>query len=132
MDVQIEPDDTAAAIRDHLSNNSELLKDDYKNYLQHPLAGHCYVASEAYYRSLPAEEREALTPHSMALEWLEDSKVKSMTHWCLIDRGTNRVIDLTADQFDVTSTEPDYEWATGRGFVPPSPSERSQRVLEAI
>jgi len=132
MKVDTCPDETAEKIRDYLWANDEMLKGEYKDYLQHPLGGACYVASEAYYRALPVEEQEQWTPHSMALEWVEGTTKRSMTHWCLIDRDTNRVIDLTAEQFDVTATEPDYEWATGRGFVPPSPSERSQRVLEAI
>lgn len=131
FEIETSPDDRAAAIREYLRNNDELLKGDYRKYLDHPLAGHCYVASEAYYCMMDDDEQEAWTPHSMALEWTEGGYERSMTHWLLKNKENGRVIDLTADQFYPTEAEPDYEWTTGRGFVPPSPSSRAQTVIEA-
>lgn len=129
-EVETEPDSVATAIKNYLWNNDELLKGNYKDYIQHPLAGHCYVASEAYYRML--DDQEAWKPQCLVVEWNEDGYHKDMTHWYLENMEEELIVDLTAEQFNPTPTVPQYEGGIGRGFVPPSPSSRADTVIEAI
>ncbi len=84
----------------------------------HPLAGHCYVASEALYH---AGAREAgYRPRSM--------RVGAVVHWFLADRS-GRILDPTAAQFP----EPlDYTQGRGRGFLTREPSRRARVVLSCI
>lgn len=127
--VEIEPDRTAARIRDFLRNNDSMLKGERETYVDHPLGGHCYVASEAYYHLL--NDREAWRPESIAVEWDKNGIHGSMTHWFL-RHDSGKVVDLTAEQFDVLPVTPMYEGGVGRGFVPPSPSNRAQETMAAV
>lgn len=123
------PDKEAEQIREILWNNDSLLKGSPKNYLQHPLSGHCYIASEIYYQLL--DNQQEWTPHSMIVEWDSGGVHHDMSHWFLQhDNGT--VIDLTAEQFHMTPVELNYSGGTGRGFVPPSPSKRAVLVLNEM
>lgn len=131
MPLTTSPDEKAEAIRNFVWNNDDLLKNSYKEYVQHPLAGHCYVASEAYYHLL--EDQTAWTPHWLSVEWDKSANVKaSMTHWFLKNKQTGQIVDLTAEQFDPLPIEPNYDGGTGAGFQTTEPSERAERVLKAI
>ena len=125
-----EPDPTATAIRNYLWNNDELLKGSYKDYIQHPLGGACYVATESYYHT--RDNRDEWTPQCLVVEWNEDGYHRDLSHWYLLHEPTHRIVDLTADQFDVVDAAPTYGGGIGRGFVPPSPSERAENVLNGI
>jgi len=130
MEVIREPDQTATAIRNYLWNNDELLKGDYKQYLNHPLAGHCYLASESYLCLV--DDPEAWTPHQLVVEWDSGDIHHDLSHWYLVNHERDLIVDLTADQFDMTPTAPSYGGGIGRGFVPPSPSSRAEKVVSAI
>lgn len=92
----------------------DLLKKGYEG--SHPLSGHCYVASEAYYHL----SGEKLTPHTV--------KHEGVTHWYLIDKN-GEIIDLTKEQFE---TSPDYTKGRGRGFLTKRPSKRALILMERI
>jgi len=128
--IHTEPDETAAAIRDYLWNNDDLLKSDYKSYLQHPLAGYCYIASECWYHL--QDSQEAWTPHWLSVEWEMENLTASMTHWYLVHDESQKVVDLTAEQFDAAPVRPQYSGGTGSGFQTVEPSERAQTVIEEI
>jgi len=126
MNVLKEPDRVATAIRDYLWNNDAMLRGSYKDYLQHPLGGHCYIATESYYHTL--QNPEAWTPQCLNVTWRTDLNRKEISHWYLQhDNGT--IVDLTADQFDAAPVRPDYSEGTGKGFLTAQPSNRTQHIL---
>lgn len=97
------------------------------------LAGYCYNVSEAYYHGVDADVRNRLTPKQLEII-VEDRHFDgqiSVSHWFL-ERDDGVIIDLTAEQFDFLTDTVPYEDASGRGFVPPSPSGDSQRLLDAV
>ena len=102
----------------YLSNNDELRKPKFKGSEQ-PLGGHCYVATEALYQYLGAEQ-SAWTPQYV--------KHEETTHWFLKHDQTGEIIDLTVTQFE---TKPPYNEGTGCGFQN-SPSKRCVTVLEKL
>lgn len=89
----------------------ELVKPEYRG--SHPLSGHCYVASEAFYHLVGGK------PMQMNHE--------EISHWFI--KYDDQIIDLTVDQFEST---PDYSQAKGRGFLTKKPSKRCQIVLDRI
>ena len=96
------------------------LTDDIRQpkYRSRPgLAGHCYVASEAWHHLHPGQ----FTPHQLHHE--------GESHWYLVAKQTGEVVDLTASQFDTT---PDYSQGRGRGFLTRQPSKRAQIVLDRM
>jgi hypothetical protein len=96
----------------------DLLKPMWRDR-QHPMAGHCYVASEAIYHLLGGREA-GYTPQVIQHE--------GGAHWFL--RGAEgEIIDPTADQF---STPVPYEQGRGVGFLTRQPSKRACVVIERL
>lgn len=96
----------------------ELRKPDYRGH-QNPVAGHCYVASEAIYHKLGGKAA-GWTPQTIQHE--------GGPHWYLKhEDGT--IIDPTADQF---GTPVPYEKGRGCGFLTRQPSARTQQVLDRL
>lgn len=88
-------------------------------YGSHPMAGFCYIASEAYYHILGGKA-SGYTPCTINHE--------GANHWYL--RGkSGEIIDLTADQFKTT---PNYSKGRGRGFLTKRPSKRAQVVIDRV
>lgn len=86
---------------------------------RNPLAGHCYVATEAVYHLLGGK-RAGLTPCR--------TRVGDDTHWWLVDTdGT--VIDPTADQFEAPVP---YHVGVRTGFLTKNPSRRCAAVLARV
>jgi len=85
---------------------------------ENPVAGHCYVASEALWHLIARDE--GYSPFQM--QW------ESSSHWFLMD-GTGRVLDITVDQFD---QRPDYELGTKRGFLTSYPSKRARILMDRV
>ena len=84
-----------------------------------PLAGHCYVASEALFH-LMGGPAAGLTPHTV--------RVGDAVHWFLRNaRGD--VLDLTAAQFDC---EVPYHLSRGRGFLTRGPSKRARTLMDRM
>jgi len=93
-----------------------LLKPQYRKPGAHPMAGHCYVASEALYHLLGGSS-SGYTPTSL--------RVGDSIHWWLTG-PKGEVLDPTADQF----TEPvQYDQGRGRGFLTKQPSRRAAVVI---
>ena len=96
----------------------ELRKKEYRAH-PNPVAGHCYVASEALYHKLGGKSA-GWTPQSIRHE--------GGPHWYLKNQdGT--VIDPTADQF---VTPVPYSQGKGCGFLTRQPSARRQSVLDQL
>lgn len=105
-------DSLAHKIRRHLT--PDLLKPEYRG-ASHPYAGHCYVASEAYWHLTGKRYKPMVIRH------------EGGTHWFL--RDGDRVIDLTAEQF---STPIPYDAARGCGFLTREPSKRARELMRRI
>jgi hypothetical protein len=50
-DVLIEPDDTAARLRDYVRENPSVRKDEYDHDDVDPIQGACYLLAEAYFHA---------------------------------------------------------------------------------
>lgn len=129
-----EPDDLARRLRDTVHYTLGRPDDEWSQVAPDELAGHCYQVCEAYYHGVSSERRAQLTPQQVS--WtvehfmFEDGEVE-VSHWFLKhDDGT--IIDPTAEQFEGMATTVPYDEATGRGFVPPSPSKQSQKLLDIV
>jgi len=94
----------------------DLLKPQFRG--THPLAGHCYVASEAYYH---------LKGGKAAGLYAVNLKHEGASHWWIEDNG--KVVDLTAVQF---STPVPYDKGRRRGFLTKRPSKRAQKVIDRV
>jgi hypothetical protein len=129
MNVFTEPDRVATAIREYLWNNDSMLRGSYKEYLQHPLGGHCYISSECYYHTLP--NPDAWTPQCLNVAWNSGGSHKEMTHWYL-QHDNGAIVDLTADQFEAAPVRPDYSEGTGKGFLTAQPSNRCEHILSHL
>lgn len=102
------------AIRRFLSTHPELRRKSHA----HPLGEHCYVASEAFWHAAGGPQ-SGLKPYHV--------KHAGGTHWFLL--GEDRLVDLTADQFDDL---PPYGAGRGCGFRTRKPSKRAQKVLDFL
>jgi hypothetical protein len=110
-------DPLARAVREALT--PDLLKSEYANG-DRPFAGHCYVASEAYWH-LSGGPDSGLAPTQIRMS-------PTVVHWWLVDRAGN-VIDLTAEQFDGSVP---YEKGRGCGFQTVAPSKRAEVVIARV
>lgn len=82
-----------------------------------PLAGHCYVASEAAQYLLGRVWKLCRLNH------------KGIIHWYLWHRDDGILLDLTSAQFkDV----PDYRTGSVAGFLPQTPCRRTRMLLQRL
>lgn len=97
-----------------LKQSNDLRRPPWKD---HPnfLAGHCYIASEAFYH---------LTGRIYHPKFV---RVQGQPHWFL--EKNDNIVDLTAKQFDC---EIPYEKAIGKGFLTKKPSKRALKLIERI
>jgi hypothetical protein len=96
----------------------ELRKPEYRGN-PNPMAGHCYVTSEALYHLLGGKA-EGWKPMSIQHE--------GGPHWFL-RRDDGAILDATADQF---RTPVPYENGRGCGFLTREPSARTRVVLRRV
>ena len=99
------------------------LSDDFRKSKyrgnSNPLAGHCYVASEALYHLLGGKD-SGWKPMVM--------RIGGETHWFLLSRSGD-LLDATASQFKEL---PAYSQATGCGFLTKKPSKRAQKLISKV
>jgi len=86
---------------------------------ENPLAGHCYVASEALYHLLGGKEA-GWKPMSVRHE--------GEPHWFL-KHESGLVVDATESQFQEPVPVCD---ARGKGFLTKQPSKRAQIVIDRV
>lgn len=111
------PADLARAVRGVLSD--ELRRPRYQGN-ENPLAGHCYVASEAAYH-LMGGRKSGWVPQNVRHE--------GDSHWFLRHRATGEVLDPTAEQFRAPVP---YELGVGKGFLTAAPSARAREVISRV
>jgi len=132
LQVKVEPNQTAAAIRDVLWENDKYLNTDKEiGPTNHPLGGHCYLASEVFYE---LECGDGVRPVFQEVHWYDEDlgSCLSSPHWYLRNFRTDTIIDLTADQFRDNDIQIDYTQGVGKGFVPPTPSARADEVISEV
>jgi hypothetical protein len=83
-----------------------------------PVAGHCYVASEALFH--------ILKNHAMPGWKSMFVRHEGEPHWFLRHPQSQMILDPTADQFK--SPIP-YRVAVGKGFLTKDPSKRAKKVI---
>lgn len=113
--------DLVGRIRDALTE--DLLKPEYREDRPHPMYGHCYVATEALYHLLGADE----------CEWypVRARDGNDVVHWWLENEEGNR-LDVTRDQYDALDVDVPYEEGQRGGFLTTEPSKRTQELLRRI
>jgi hypothetical protein len=89
--------DLVLALRKVLLESPDLLKIRYR-WSEHPIYGHCYVATEALYHLLGGKE-EGWSGYVYGFEDEFDWEPGENTHWWLQNED-GRIIDATADQFE--------------------------------
>lgn len=113
------------AIKDNLT--PDLLLIYYKRgEHDHPLKGHCYVASEAFYHSIP--NKKEWIPVYASYETTEGHG----THWWLQHKETGKIVDITAKQFDLDFRRILYHKGRRSGFLTRNPSKRAELLLKRI
>lgn len=81
----------------------------------HPMAGHCYVASEVLFHLLEKNAQPMQMRH------------EGVSHWWLDVDG--EVVDITAAQFRTT---PNYKQGRRRSFFTKEPSKRAVKLMTRI
>ena len=99
-----------------LSKHPELIKKQYQND-DDPLYGHCYVASEVYYHLKGCSE--GYKPYCL--------KVENGTHWFLMNKNTNKIIDITKG-----NRLYDYDSAKHVPFMTKQPSKRAYVIIKEL
>lgn len=104
-------------VRDALT--PDLRKKEYQDN-PNPMAGHCYVASEAVYHTVGGK----------AAGWKPMSiQHEGGPHWYLKNDERGIIVDPTADQF---KTPVPYDEGRGTGFLTRQPSKRAKVVLDRL
>jgi hypothetical protein len=101
----------------------DLLRGRWKVQQEHPLEGHCYIAAEVLWHSLGKNNYKPICAS------YSDEKGKC-THWWLVDKKTNNILDPTAEQYH--PEKPPYELGRGCGFLTKEPSKRAKIVLNRM
>ena len=115
--MKINPNKLAALIAESLTD--DLRRPPWRGS-PNPLAGHCYVASEAAWHLLGAASsgwRPTFIKH------------QGVSHWYLTNKDNDEILDITAGQFDEA---PDYSSGIGKGFLTKAPSKRAATLLKRI
>lgn len=102
----------------------ELLKPQYREKnTDDPMFGHCYVATEALFHLLP--DRENYCACRGRDDW-------GIVHWWLVNRTTNEIYDVTADQYLSKGLDPPYVRGKRSGFLTKDPSKRCRILLDRV
>jgi hypothetical protein len=120
--IFVEPDETAAEIRQWLREHPEIAKDKY-HAERGSVEGHCYVASEAYFYADGGEDSD-LEVYCLSHE--------QGTHWFLKNPERGEILDLSIEAPEDGEHIP-YEQATHRAFITGyEPSQRAITINEAL
>lgn len=137
LDSTMDESSVKSEIKNAVWGCDELLKDPNDLWpLTHPLAGHCYVASECFYHLTGGKERWQV--ERVLIEVQEPGPLDAtteFTHWYLRERETDTIVDITAEQFTEYEHEDiiiPYENGTPTGFLTKKPSKRTQKLFEKL
>ncbi|PCR88612.1 hypothetical protein [Natrinema ejinorense] len=129
-EVAVEPDATAARIREYARQNPDVRKDEYRNP-DHDgtVYGACYALNEAYWNAAGGKNADL---GIYCLSWADIYDHAGGTHWYLRDETTGQWIDLSIEQPSEGATIP-YEHGRKRAWMYGyDPADRTKRILEAL
>ena len=110
----------AAALRDALCVSDDLRRAPWRG-APDPVAGHCYVVSEAFHHLADGMGLQHWKPMQIRHE--------GVSHWFLKHGETGEIVDLTAEQF---SSPVPYTEARGKGFLTRMPSKRCRVMVSRL
>lgn len=123
-------------IKEYVAGRDELLKNPDDTYpLNHPLAGHCYIISEAYFHLNGGYTAFTVERCEVPVKEPNDGGTVRFTHWYLRHRDTGEVLDLTAEQFteyEHDDVEIPYEDGVSTGFMTKEPSKRAKQIIDEV
>lgn len=119
--------DLTQIIQDIKNNlTPELLKKEYREQNKsNPLFGHCYVATEALYHSIPVEER-------INYKSVCGKDDEGITHWWIENKQTGEILDITGDQYYSKGKTPPYRNGRTNPFLTSQPSKRCRVLLDRL
>ena len=100
------------------SLTTDLLKKEFKYNINNPLAGHCYICSEAAFYLFA--KKNGYKPCFI--------KHEGVPHWFL--KKDNKIIDITKNQFKNKNVP--YSEGRNIGFLTKQPSKRTQILLMRV
>jgi len=124
--VRVEPDATAARIREYGRNNPDLRDGDYDGEAG-TVYGLCYPLAEAFYHAKGGRDTDL---RIYCLSWSDVDPSYTGTHWYLRDGEAGPWVDLgIEDQADAVGIP--YAEGRHRSFMTgyDTPSKRTQRIL---
>lgn len=126
--VIVEPDETAAEIRNYLRQHPELRKDEYDGR-EHTVDGLCYVAAESYFHAMGGTDSGL---DIYCLSWSDVDPSYSGTHWYLRRSDSGVWVDVGLEDPSDAEDIP-FESGTRRAFITGyEPSQRSVTVLDSV
>jgi hypothetical protein len=117
--ASLSPEDQRLVKAVKASLTDELRRAPWKGS-ENPMAGHCYVASEALYHLLGGVQA-GWVPMFITHE--------GAPHWFLRNKTSGQIIDATKDQFE---TPVPYDQGKGKGFLTRDPSKRASVVMQRV
>ena len=127
-DVLVEPDDTAARLRDYVRENPSVRKDEYDYDDVDPVQGACYLLAEAYFHATGGRE----TYDVYRLDWGAVDPAYEGAHWFLRRSDDGVIVDLSLSTPDDGVDVP-WDQARHRAFITGyTPSNRAARLLTAL
>lgn len=90
-------------------------------FRDHPLAGHCYIATEALYH---------LGYSDVGFRPKRAKDEREVTHWWLEHDGV--ILDVTAAQYLDFGEQPPYEKGVFGGFLTKTPCKRTLILMERV
>ena len=127
-EILVEPDTTAAQLRQFVRDNPSVRKDqyDYDDDVD-PVQGACYLLNEAFFHATGDRD----TYDVYRLDWSDVDERLEGAHWFLRD-DTDAVIDLSLPA-PMDGVDVPWNQARHRAFITGyTPSNRTQRALEAL
>ncbi|WP_455448189.1 hypothetical protein [Natrinema thermotolerans] len=123
--IVVEPDDTAARIREYARENPDLRKNRY-NGREGTVEGMCYALAEAYYFARGGKDSGL---EVYCLSWADVREGGAGTHWYLRDPDRGVWIDLGLEAA-ADGTHIPYAEGRSRAFITGyEPSQRARRIL---
>lgn len=102
-----------------------------KDVVDHPTAGHCYIATEALYWMLGGPDGD-YKPYVLTHKVFPEGLDRGETHWFLKNKKNGKILDPTAEQFGDIEILYDRGISNGMMNYPVGGSNRSKEIIKRI
>jgi len=109
----------------------DLLKGIWAKQFENPMAGHCYVATEALYWILGGPDGD-FVPYVLSHKTFPEGLDEGETHWFLKNKKTGEILDPTAEQFEGVPILYDKGISNGMMSYPKGGSKRAKEIIKRI